>query len=150
MVIILLLKRHWGSWDRESVASQMNQPKTEAKMKNQKKNTRVHVHFFIYPLHLHKQNDNDIICWHHNSLLLLGGKSLHSCTVESHQLIYASANVPNLFPFTNHAWTTMWIPYPNFYTCDIYIYIKHELHRGIYYWTNMTATLHMSVAQPTY
>ena len=45
-------------------------------------------------------------------------ESLCTCAVESCQLTCTSADIPNLFPFTNYAWTTTWIPYPNFYACD--------------------------------
>ena len=124
MVIIPLPKRHQGSRDRGSMASQTNQLKNEPKMKNQWRIPGL-VHISLYTLlHLCKQNNSDIIWWCHDCLLLhLGGKSLCTCTVESCWLTCTSANVPNLFPFTSHAWTAMWIPYPDFYTCDIYILI---------------------------
>ena len=116
MVIIPLLKRHWGSQDRGSVASQTNQPRNKPKMNNQKKNPRAHAHFLVYPLHLHKQNDSDIIKWHHDHLLFhLGGKSLHACAVESCQLACTSADIPNLFLFTNYEQTAIWILYPDIY-----------------------------------
>ena len=46
------------------------------------KNPRAHACFLLSPLHLCKQDDSDIMKWHHNHLLLhLGRKSLCACTV---------------------------------------------------------------------
>ena len=122
MVIIPLLERHCGIQYRGSVAFQINQLKNKPKMKNQRRTKGLCTFPYIPSFHLHKQKDSDIIWWCHDCLLHhLGGKSLHTCTVESCQLTCTPADVPNPIPFTSHAQTAMWILYPIFCACDIYM-----------------------------
>ena len=54
---------------------------------------------FIFPVHLCKQYNSDVMIWCHDHLLpCLGRKSLCACTVESCWLTCTYADVPNLSP----------------------------------------------------
>ena len=65
---------------------------------------------------------SDIIKWCHFHLLLhLGRKNLCTCAVGSCQLDCTSASVPDLLPIPCHAWTIMYLLYPNCEACNIYI-----------------------------